>query len=339
MKVILTIDVEAHRVIDEISGEREDSLQTILDLLKKYGFHATFFVDMCETKKWGRDFIGSVCRRILRCGHDVQLHAHPHHYTGDGAKWHLSQYDSETQRRVLRDAILEFETAVGRPPSAFRAGGFGCNADTLAILREEGLRLDSSVMFKWPGSNVEHSPPGAPADIGGILELPMTPVITLGTRAHPLRTGPLDFNWIPVPVIKRALRSLMNEQAGAAVILFHSSSMLRRTGMTTFSFRKSNVRRFERLLRALSKERYEVATVANLLAEDVIAQGFWQDVSPQEAVYVENNLLWQYLLLLFQSAVGGRFKPKFAMFIALNGVFFLLLLIGLVAMIVRMKIL
>ena len=58
MRVLLTIDVEAHRVVDEISGKRHDSLGRVLSLLEAHSVKGTFFVDLCEVETWGEAVIG-----------------------------------------------------------------------------------------------------------------------------------------------------------------------------------------------------------------------------------------------------------------------------------------
>jgi peptidoglycan/xylan/chitin deacetylase (PgdA/CDA1 family) len=313
VKVVITVDVEAHRLIDEITGPSSDSLGDILSLFQKFGYRATFFVDVCEVPTWGEDFMRRVCTRILDAGQDIQLHAHPHHMSGDRKRWLLSEYTREEQGRILDYAVAQYVRFVGAQPLAFRAGGFGANRDTLELLNERGVRIDSSLMHRWRGCDLEAPLPGAPFSLHGIRELPLTPATMLGLPGRPLRTGPIDFNWIPLFVIKRILRHLRIQDAPVATILMHSSSLCMRLGSTRFPYRRSRFRKLVKMLSFLREEKFAVTSIDNCERE-----GLWDCKYSQPVAYVERNLLRQYATLLFQSFVGMSFKPRFAYFLGLH---------------------
>lgn len=319
MKVLITVDVEAHRLIDEITGPSSDSLGDILGILQEFGYRATFFVDMCEVPTWGEDFMRRVCSRILDAGQDIQLHAHPHHMSGDRKRWLLSEYTRDEQGRILDYAIAQYVRFVGAQPLAFRAGGFGANRDTLELLNERGVKIDCSLMHRWRGCDLEAPLPGVPFFLHDMRELPLTPATMLGLPGRPLRTGPIDFNWIPLFVIKRILRRLRSEDAPVATILMHSSSLCMRLGSKRFPYRRS---RFFKLLKLLSFLRSEGFTVTSVDACDTM--DLWDRFCAKPIAYVETNLLIQYATLFFQSLVGVTFKRRFAYFLGAN----LLLFVG-----------
>ncbi len=322
MQVFLTVDVEAHRVIDEISGDTHDSLQCLLTALRTAGLTATFFVDLCEVRTWGQPFMRRVCERILEAGQDLQLHAHPHHLTQDSSRWQLGEYDRAEQQQVLDFAWNEYVQVAGKPPAAFRAGGFGIDEHTFALLKERELALDCSVMYRWPGCKVAQEPIGVPGHVHGIRELPMTPVVTLGTRGHAIRVSSIDFNWLPLFVLKRILRRLRQQGAPTAVVLLHSSSMMVRVDAKNFAYRETINRRFVQFLTFLKEESFEVTTIA-----DAARTGdLWKQLSPRSVMDVEPNLFVQYWTLLFQSYIGQGFKPKFRAFLFLNALFLTALL-------------
>jgi hypothetical protein len=325
MQVFLTVDVEAHRVIDEISGERHDSLQCLLTALRTAGLTATFFVDLCAVRTWGQPFMRRVCERIREAGQDLQLHAHPHHFTQDASRWQLGEYTRAEQAQVLDYAWNEYVQVSGMQPAAFRAGGFGLDEHTFALLKERGLALDCSVMYRWPGCKVTQEPIGVPGEVHGIRELPMTPVVTLGTRGHAIRVSSIDFNWLPLFVLKRILRRLRQQDVPAAVVLLHSSSMLQRVDAKNFAYREKLNQKFVQLLAFLKEESFEVTTIA-----DAARTGdLWNELSPRSGMYVESNLFVQYWILLFQSYAGQGFKPKFRAFLFLNALFWAALLLWL----------
>src|SRR5439155_6264488 len=119
---------------------------------------------------------------------------------------------------------------MGTQPRAFRAGGFGANRDTLELLAERGVAVDCSLMQGWRGCDLSVPIAGVPTVLHGILEIPLTPTTLLGFPGRPLRTAAIDFNWMPLFVMKRILRRLRSEGAPLATILMHSSSLCMRLG-------------------------------------------------------------------------------------------------------------
>jgi peptidoglycan/xylan/chitin deacetylase (PgdA/CDA1 family) len=313
MNILITVDVEAHRVIDEISGPHSDSLGDILACLDRFGCRATFFVDLCEVPIWGENFMRQVCHRIRDAGQDVQLHAHPHHVSGDSKRWLLSEYTREEQAPILDYAIDQYRTFMGTRPLAFRAGGFGVNRDTLELLAEKGIAIDCSLMQGWRGCDLSAPIAGAPFVLHGVREIPLTPATLLGFPGLPLRIGAIDFNWIPLFAIKRILNRLRSEKAPIATILMHSSSLCMRLGSKRFPYRPSRLRKLERMLNYFREERFAVKCVA-----DCEPLGLWERGYTTPIAYVEKNFAVQYLTLLFQSFVGATFKRRFAYFIGAN---------------------
>jgi peptidoglycan/xylan/chitin deacetylase (PgdA/CDA1 family) len=308
MRVILSIDVEAHRTLREIS-EGEDSLGKILEALGRYRVRATFFVDVCEVKTWGYKYIQSVCDRIKDGGHELALHVHPHHYTRDSKRWLLSEYSLGEQRKVIRYAVEEFRKLAGAAPSIFRAGGFGIDASTLSILSDENLHYDSSFLRGRHGCliQVPHSGHREYFTLGAIEEIPPTPVVTLSMFGKLVRSEALDFNWMPLFFIKRVFRFMRVEGAKLAVLLMHSSSMMRRVSKTDFEFRSENFRKFCKLLEYVNKHDHFVtfSDCEQISATDSVSRGL---------IYHEKNVLVQYSLLLYQSYVGRGHNRKFFIF-------------------------
>lgn len=330
MNILITVDVEAHRIIDEISGPHSDSLGEILASFQRFGCRGTFFVDLCEVPTWGEDFMLGVCNRIRDAGQDVQLHAHPHHVSGDHTRWLLSEYSRQEQARILDYAIEQYRKVMGTGPLAFRAGGFGANRDTLELLAERGVKIDCSLMQGWRGCELTAPLAGVPFALHGIREIPLTPTTLLGFPRHPLRTAAIDFNWMPLFVIKRILRRLHREGAPVVTVLMHSSSLCMRLGSKRFPYRLSRLKKLDKMLGHLQDERFDVTCVA-----DGEKQELWGRGHSQPIVYMENNFAVQYLSLLFQSFVGATFKRRFAYFIGANAVAAVAVLIAAFLFLVR----
>jgi peptidoglycan/xylan/chitin deacetylase (PgdA/CDA1 family) len=308
VKVVFSIDVEAHRTLKEISGG-EDSLGRILDAFARYKTIATFFVDICEVETWGFEYVQSICDRIRRGGHELALHVHPHHFTKDNKRWHLSEYSEDEQRVILRYAIEQFQRVVGEAPILFRAGGFGLNDATIKILAEEGIRCDSSFVPEWPGCQitVPTSAWRAFFTIGQLRELPPTAVVGLSILGKHLRIQALDFNWMPLFFIKRVLRRLRRANSDVAVLLMHSSSMMRRVSSTEVEYKEGNYRKLCDLLEHVNRLD-QLQTIAG-------CDDFWQLGSQSRGqMWVERNMFVQYILLLYQSFVGKGHSRKFFLF-------------------------
>ena len=330
MNLLITVDVEAHRVIEEISGPDSDSLGDILACFQRFGCRATFFVDLCEVPTWGENFMREVCNRIRDAGQDVQLHAHPHHMSGDGERWLLSEYTRGEQAQILDYAIEQYRKFMGKEPLAFRAGGFGANRDTLELLAERGVAIDCSLMQGWRGCDLTVPIAGAPFMLHGVREIPLTPATLLKFPGLPLRTGAIDFNWMPLFVIKRILNRLRRDKVPIATILMHSSCLCMRLGSKRFPYRPARLKKLEKMLGYLREERFAVTSVA-----ECAGLGLWDPASTRPIAYVERNLAIQYLTLLFQSFVGATFKRRFAYFIGANAVVAAVVLIAACVFLIR----
>jgi peptidoglycan/xylan/chitin deacetylase (PgdA/CDA1 family) len=271
-----------------------------------------------------------VCNRIRDAGQDVQLHAHPHHVSGDSKRWLLSEYSRGEQARILDYAIEQYSKFIGTLPLAFRAGGFGANRDTLELLAERGVKIDCSLMQGWRGCDLISPIAGTPSILHGMREIPLTPATLLGFPGRPLRTAAIDFNWMPLFVIKRILRRLRHEEAPVATILMHSSSLCMRLGSKRFPYRPSRLRKLEKLLSYLRDESFAVTSVA-----DCEQLGLWEHAYSRPIAYFEKNLAVQYVTLLFQSFVGATFKRRFAYFIGANAVAAVVMLIAVFALLKR----
>ena len=170
MNVFITLDYELF--FGDKTGTAQGCLINptcrLLDVLDAFGVKATFFVDagyllrlddlQAASPVLVRDraeVLGQL-RHLLECGHDLQLHVHPHWEDAefDGGRWIV-----DTRRYRLHDfSESEIENIVGSYKAslseiagdrvfAFRAGGW-CIQPFLKIrkaLQSHGIWLDSTV--------------------------------------------------------------------------------------------------------------------------------------------------------------------------------------------------
>ena len=122
-----------------------------MDVFDRCGITGVFFVDPMPALVWGQEAVDAVVQPILERGHEVQLHLHTEWLAlaaenpmGDSAGQNIKDF-SLTQQIDLIGFAREKLMAAGAPtPTAFRAGNYGANDDTLRALAELGIKYDSS---------------------------------------------------------------------------------------------------------------------------------------------------------------------------------------------------
>ena len=130
-----------------------------MDVLDRCGVKAVFFVDPMPALIWGQDAVDAVVQPIVERGHEVQLHCHTEWLafaensplpgrTGPNIK----DFTLAEQQVLLGWSLDRIEQAGAPRPTAFRAGNYGANDDTLRALAQLGLQWDSSFPAGYAGS-------------------------------------------------------------------------------------------------------------------------------------------------------------------------------------------
>lgn len=184
-----------------------------LDTFARHGIKAVFFVDPMPALVWGQEAVDAVVQPILAAGHEVQLHCHTE-WLAFAAQSPLPGQEgnnikdfSRVEQRALLEWGLERIEAAGAPrPTAFRAGNYGANDDTLRALAELGLRWDSSFAPGYAGSPCEISlPMGDCRPVGhlGVMEFPCSAIAAAGGCRHAQLTA-LSFTEIRSAILHAA---------------------------------------------------------------------------------------------------------------------------------------
>jgi peptidoglycan/xylan/chitin deacetylase (PgdA/CDA1 family) len=152
-----------------------------MDLLEKYGFRGSFFLDILMEHQYGQAKVEEAVQAIQSRGHELQLHLHPSHLLAapdpelrqlTSALW---DDDADSFRRVMALAVDLFERRVGRPPVAYRSGGYNLCDAFLDVLPEFGISIDAS-LFAYKNCRV--SPwmltRTQPFRVGRLLEIPVS---------------------------------------------------------------------------------------------------------------------------------------------------------------------
>ena len=152
-----------------------------LDCLDRHGLKGVFFVEALHAQLLGDELLKRMVDEIGGRGHDVQLHLHVEWlWFHEGAlqlprkKQHIGDlsYAEQLELLGLGQAALE---RCGARPTAFRAGNYGANDDTLRALKTLGIGIDSSFNPTMDASKVSLPPETAvPVTHEGVLELPVS---------------------------------------------------------------------------------------------------------------------------------------------------------------------
>ena len=245
------------------------ALPKTLEILNANRLVGVFFVEPLFAARFGKKHLDVVTRMIRDAGQDVQLHIHPE-WTDEirppiiadisRKRQHLTHYSLDEQSTLIGFAKRLLEDSTGSPVTAFRAGSFAANRDTLAALRRNQILLDSSLnsAFDHTDSSIVgmqdfHSQ----STIDGVECFPVT-VIRDGFR----RRRPAHVNACSSSEMHCALLDAVRASVRNFVIVSHNFEMLK-PGSTEPDW--IVVRRFESLCAFLA-ERADLFQVGRFAA-------------------------------------------------------------------------
>jgi len=161
MKVLLTVDTEVWDFYDDLDlniksslwGETADGrygLKYLLDLFRKHGLLANFFVEPLFSLVDKNDTLQEVIGLIQSYEQDVQLHIHTERLEPTNrelplkAKANLHNYTLQEQETIIAKGLELLTTCGVSNVNAFRAGNYGGNEDTLRALNSLNFEFDST---------------------------------------------------------------------------------------------------------------------------------------------------------------------------------------------------
>ncbi len=163
-----------------------------MDLLEHFGYRGCFFLDVLSAYQYGEDQLKRAVDAIMGRGHEVQLHLHDEHVRNSDDRsiralaGDLNAKDRDQFRAILELGVEVFERLVGKPPIAYRAGGYRITDEHFPVLEELGIRFDSSVnayfhsqVSDWMRTRTQ------PHWIGDVLELPVSWTLVRDKRSAP----------------------------------------------------------------------------------------------------------------------------------------------------------
>ncbi len=230
-----------------------------LEMLRRHGLKACFFIDPMPALVFGPEPIRRMVGTVLDAGQEVQLHVHcgwADIARGTAPRFELTEFDADGQQALIGGA-LDLLMAAGAPrPTAFRAGSFGANADTITALGRLGIAFDSS------HNGAAHPSPSAlpldpalidPAKVDGVVEIPVTQIATGEGKLRPLQICAVSTD-----EMETALRHAAVNDHPVVTIVSHSFELATRDGRRVNGLIRG---RFERLCAFLEKNRETMPTV------------------------------------------------------------------------------
>ncbi len=268
-KVLITVDTELSALLHQQSVDLKSNLASSvygdcaegsfgirwqMDLMRHHGLRGVFFVDPMPALVYGDSWLRDVVGTIIERGHEVQLHIHTEWLewstespVGGALGRNLACFSLDEQIALLDLAIRLLERAGAPRPTAFRAGNYGADDNSLRALKSLGLTWDSSVNPAYLGRDCQIS--ASPDVVGasvhhGIVELP---VAGLSDRAGRIR--PAQICALSAREMREALHHAADNGHPTFVIVTHSFEMLSRDRNRA---NRAVIKRFDDMCRAIA---------------------------------------------------------------------------------------
>jgi len=227
-----------------------------MDVLERHGLTGVWFVDPMPALVYGPAIIDAIVQPIVTRGHEVQLHIHtewlafaPFNPAGRLFGRNIGDFPLAAQKKLIglaRDILV----GAGAPkPTAFRAGNFGANDDTLRALAALGFRFDSSFNGAYLGHGCDISLDAGNLgmrDHQGVCEVPVSGLMDRVGRFRPAQLCAMS---------EEEMRDALDHSAASGAIQFsafsHSFELLSRDRRVP---NRLAIARMEALCRAVAED-------------------------------------------------------------------------------------
>jgi hypothetical protein len=204
-----------------------------MDMLDRHGLKGVFFLDPMPALVHGPDFLKPIIGAIVARGHEVQMHIHTEWLAwakdspvGGRQGRNIGDFTLDDQIILLGLARQLLEDAGAPAITAFRAGNFGANDDTLRALAAIGVAWDSSVNPAYLGRECGIS--ADPAQVGATRNLGVTELPVSGIADRPGGFRPAQICAMSAAEMRAGLRHAAREGHDAFTVVTHSFEMLSR---------------------------------------------------------------------------------------------------------------
>ena len=228
-----------------------------MDMLDRHGLTGVYFVDPMPALVYGPEIIDAIVQPIIARGHEVQLHIHTEwlafarfNPVGRLTGRNIGDFPLAAQKKLIalaRDILI----GAGAPkPTAFRAGNFGANDDTLRALAALGFRFDSSFngAYRTHGCAISLDPANlAIREHEGVCEVPISGLMDRSNRFRPAQLCAMS---------EEEMHDALDHSAASGAIQFsafsHSFELLSRDRAVPNGLA---IARMEALCRAVANDR------------------------------------------------------------------------------------
>ena len=277
-KIIITVDTEVGErakyvkngfekfILGNINNEYY-GLPKIVEILGQSNYKAEFFVDVYEYKYYGEKKFKNLCKFLTKNNHGVQLHTHPS-YAYDTSRINMYEYSLEEQIKIISDGKELIKNWIGKYPIAHRAGNYGANNDTLQALKENKIKIDSSLFYKHENCKIQFPTKNDPIFYNGVLESPITVIKTYPKFLNiPIPSKKywkkIDINWLNEKEIKKSILNLSKKHK--YIILFlHSISFIATDYPRSITIDKAALKTFTNILDFFNKNQIKVISFKDL---------------------------------------------------------------------------
>ena len=212
---------------------RDYGVGWLMEKMAAHGIKGVFMIDPMPGLVHGPEIVERMVHPVLEGGHAVEVHIHT-----EWLQWakdspvegrtgrNIGDFPLEDQIKLIgwaRDALMR----AGAPaPTAFRAGNFGANDDTLRALAALGLRWDSSFNADYTEHGCRITLPQETIDpvlAGGVMEAPVAGIFDRPGHFRPAQNCALSATEMAL-----GLDHAARTGAHSFVIVTHSFEMLSR---------------------------------------------------------------------------------------------------------------
>jgi peptidoglycan/xylan/chitin deacetylase (PgdA/CDA1 family) len=335
--LVFTIDV-CWTCGDDFQGTWEGKdygVPLIAEKLEEYGLKGTFFVSsFCPPNLTAKMF--SNLRFLVSRGHDLELHPHPDAL--DPNRLLFTAYSMEERRSIMETAIENIKKAGAQPPIAHRAGAYAIDQETLNLLPQFGILMDSSI---FPVDSRSKLPlPDNLANrfvkIGGLHELPITLIRRVPFIGYAGMTA-LDLDRTIWEEQEEALKQIADHGLPVVTFFLHFNSLYHYIcsavpyePLTATGPREENIAKLDNVLKLVTADRrFRVVTAREL----------WQvfQERPQELQgpsFIPHTGLWLTYLKAWKDFFRHGITNKI---VAIAPIAFVVALLIVVVQLIRMK--
>lgn len=201
--------------------------------LEAHGLKGVFFIDPMPALIYGSEWLEQLVALIVARRHEIQLHAHtewlawvPNSPVGERSGQNLADFTFEDQLRLLEVARDLLVNAGAPAPTAFRAGNYGADDNSLQALAQLGLRWDSSFNPAYVGKGCGIGLP--PAQVSAIERCGVIEVPVAGLHDRPGWVRPAQICAVSAREMREAMAHAAMNRHPAFVIVTHSFENLSR---------------------------------------------------------------------------------------------------------------